>query len=123
MIHNKIKGCQYLKQDINPVHEFEELRQELQHYLEPAQVQTIEQAFILAKKAHEGQKRHTGEPYITHPVAVALSLAQMRMDPATIMAAILHDVIEDTPVEKHDLVTQFGKEVADLVDGVTKLTQ
>lgn len=105
------------------VQEFEELRQELQHYLDDSQIQTIEKAYILAKKAHEGQKRHTGEPYITHPVAVALILAQMRMDPATIMAAILHDVIEDTSVEKKDLIEQFGKEVADLVDGVTKLTQ
>jgi guanosine-3',5'-bis(diphosphate) 3'-pyrophosphohydrolase len=105
------------------VQEFEELRQELQLYLDHNQIQTIEESYILAKKAHEGQKRHTGEPYITHPVAVALTLAQMRMDPATIMAAILHDVIEDTPVEKQDLIQQFGKEVADLVDGVTKLTQ
>ena len=103
--------------------EFEELRQELQHYLDNNQVHIIEEAYTLAKKAHEGQKRHTGEPYITHPVAVAFNLAQMRMDPPTIMAALLHDVIEDTPVEKHDLVKQFGKEVADLVDGVTKLTQ
>lgn len=103
--------------------EFEELRQELQHYLDGNQIQTIEKAYTLAKKAHEGQKRYTGESYITHPVAVALILAQMRMDPATIMAAILHDVIEDTFVEKKDLVEQFGKEVADLVDGVTKLTQ
>jgi guanosine-3',5'-bis(diphosphate) 3'-pyrophosphohydrolase len=78
---------------------------------------------LLAKEAHEGQKRHTGEPYITHPVAVATILAQMRMDPPTIMAAILHDVIEDTYVEKQDLINRFGKEVADLVDGVTKLTQ
>jgi len=105
------------------VQEFEELRQELAHYFDSQQIQTIEEAYILAKKAHDGQKRHTGEPYVTHPVAVALILAQMRMDPPTIMAAILHDVLEDTPVEKHDLVKQFGKEVADLVDGVTKLTQ
>jgi guanosine-3',5'-bis(diphosphate) 3'-pyrophosphohydrolase len=105
------------------VQEFEELRQELQHYLDSKQIDVIEEAYHLAKKAHEGQKRHTGEPYITHPVAVAQILAQMRMDPPTIIAAILHDVIEDTPVEKHDLIEKFGKEVADLVDGVTKLTQ
>lgn len=103
--------------------EFEELRQELQNYLDNTQILTIEEAYHLAKKAHGGQKRHTGDPYITHPVAVAYILAQMRMDPPTIMAAILHDVIEDTPYEKHDLVEKFGKEVADLVDGVTKLTQ
>lgn len=103
--------------------EFEELQQELQHYLDSTQIKVIEEAYLLAKNAHEGQKRHTGEPYITHPVAVAQILAQMRMDPPTIMGAILHDVIEDTPVEKQELVEKFGKEVADLVDGVTKLTQ
>lgn len=103
--------------------EFEELRQELQHYLDSTQIAVIENAYLLAKNAHEGQKRHTGEPYITHPLAVAHILAQMRMDPPTITAAILHDVIEDTPVEKHELIEKFGKEVADLVDGVTKLTQ
>lgn len=103
--------------------EFESLRQELKAYLTDAEIDAIEKAFLLAKDAHEGQKRHTGEPYITHPVAVATILAQMRMDPPTIMAAVLHDVIEDTYVEKQDLINQFGKEVADLVDGVTKLTQ
>jgi guanosine-3',5'-bis(diphosphate) 3'-pyrophosphohydrolase len=105
------------------VTEFETLRQELKTYLDDTQISEIEKAYLLAKKAHEGQKRHTGEPYITHPVAVASILAQMRMDPQTIMAAIMHDVIEDTYVEKDDLIKQFGKEVADLVDGVTKLTQ
>jgi GTP diphosphokinase / guanosine-3',5'-bis(diphosphate) 3'-diphosphatase len=105
------------------VAEFESLRQELKLYLNDTEIGAIEQAYLLAKEAHEGQKRHTGEPYITHPVAVASILAQMRMDPPTIMAAILHDVIEDTYVEKQDLINRFGKEVADLVDGVTKLTQ
>lgn len=103
--------------------EFESLRRELNNYLDSKQVATIEEAFLLAKNAHEGQQRYTGEPYITHPVAVALILAEMRMDPQTIMAAIMHDVIEDTYVEKKDIVKQFGKEVADIVDGVTKLTQ
>jgi guanosine-3',5'-bis(diphosphate) 3'-pyrophosphohydrolase len=110
-------------QRIGAVIEFESLREELKHYLNDAEISAIEKAFLLAKAAHEGQKRHTGEAYITHPVAVATILAQMRMDPQTIMAAIMHDVIEDTYVEKQDLVDQFGKEVADLVDGVTKLTQ
>lgn len=102
---------------------FEALRQELKHYLSDAETDAIEQAYLLAKEAHSEQKRYTGEPYITHPVAVATILAEMRMDPPTIMAAILHDVIEDTPIEKADLVNKFGREVADLVDGVTKLTQ
>jgi guanosine-3',5'-bis(diphosphate) 3'-pyrophosphohydrolase len=105
------------------VTEFETLKQELTEYLSDAEISTVEQAYALATEAHEGQKRHTGEPYITHPVAVATILAGMRMDPPTIIAAILHDVIEDTYVEKQDLIDQFGKEVADLVDGVTKLTQ
>lgn len=103
--------------------EFEALREELQHYLDNTQIELIGEAYQLARGAHEGQKRYTGEDYITHPLAVALILAQMRMDPPTIMAAILHDVLEDTPVEKHDLIEKFGKEIADLVDGVTKLTQ
>ncbi len=103
--------------------EFETLREELKHYLNDTEISAIEKAYLLAKEAHSGQKRHTGEPYVTHPVAVAVILAEMRMDPPTIMAAILHDVIEDTTVEKPEIVEKFGKEVADLVDGVTKLTQ
>lgn len=105
------------------VDELESLRNELKHYLNDTEIAAIEQAYALAKLAHEGQKRHTGDPYITHPLAVAIILAQMRMDPPTIMAAILHDVIEDTYVEKEEIKKKFGKEVADLVDGVTKLTQ
>lgn len=96
---------------------------ELKVYLDDNEQTIINDAYELAKTAHEGQRRHTGEPYITHPLAVAKILAEMRMDPPTIIAAILHDVIEDTYVEKSDIVDKFGKEVADLVDGVTKLTQ
>lgn len=107
----------------NRVIEFETLRQELTNYLDEKQTVAIENAYVFAKKAHEGQLRYTGEPYITHPLAVALILAEMRMDPQTIMAAIMHDVVEDTYVEKEDLVKHFGKEIAELVDGVTKLTQ
>ncbi len=103
--------------------EFELLRTELSHYLDDQQIKIVEQAYQLGRKAHEGQKRHTGEPYITHPLAVAKILAEIHMDPPTIIAAILHDVIEDTDIVKQDIVAQFGKEIADLVDGVTKLTQ
>lgn len=103
--------------------EFAPLQTELATYLDDAQIKHIESAYVLAKKAHGEQKRHTGEAYITHPIAVACILAEMRMDPPTIIAAILHDVIEDTYLEKKDLHDQFGKEVSDLVDGVTKLTQ
>jgi guanosine-3',5'-bis(diphosphate) 3'-pyrophosphohydrolase len=99
------------------------LRNELKTYIDDEQLLLIEEACLLGEKAHEGQKRHTGEPYITHPFSVATILAEMRMDPPTIIAAILHDVLEDTAVIKQELIDLFGKEVADLVDGVTKLTQ
>jgi RelA/SpoT family (p)ppGpp synthetase len=105
------------------VTEFESLRDEINQYLTHDQVAEIERAYRFAKDAHGSQARYTGEPYITHPLAVAQILAQMRMDPQTIMAAILHDVVEDTPVKQSDVIDKFGKEVADLVDGVTKLTQ
>lgn len=102
---------------------FTELRKELETYLEPEIVEKIYQAYIVARNAHRGQKRLTGEPYITHPIAAALILADMRMDYQSIMATLLHDVIEDTPVSKEELIDQFGEEVSDLVDGVSKLTQ
>lgn len=105
------------------VGEFDYLRDEINQYLTSEQVKQIEQAYLFAKHAHGAQTRYTGEPYITHPIAVAHILAQMRMDPQTLIAAILHDVVEDTPIEKAEIDKKFGKEVGDLVDGVTKLTQ
>jgi guanosine-3',5'-bis(diphosphate) 3'-pyrophosphohydrolase len=101
---------------------FKRLRHKLS-YLSDDQVQQIHQAFLLAQGAHRGQKRRTGEPYISHPVAVACILADMKMDYQTIMAALLHDVIEDTSVEKSIISEKFGDAVANLVDGVSKLTQ
>jgi guanosine-3',5'-bis(diphosphate) 3'-pyrophosphohydrolase len=92
-------------------------------YLPESAVEHIFQAYTLAAEAHKNQKRYSGEPYITHPLAVAIILAEMHMDMQTIMAALLHDVIEDTHVEKKNLILQFGQAVADLVDGVSKLTQ
>ncbi len=103
--------------------EFDALRDEVNQYVSHDQVVTIERAYLFAKAAHGSQTRYTGEPYITHPIAVAEMLAQMRMDPATIIAALLHDVVEDTAVTAGEIEAQFGKEVCDLVDGVTKLTQ
>ncbi len=100
-----------------------ELCGELEAYLEPAQVEEIYQAYLVGAEAHEGQRRVSGEPYISHPVAVARILAEMRMDRKSIIAAILHDVIEDTPTAKEQIAAQFGEEVAELVDGVSKLTQ
>jgi len=100
-----------------------ELCTELEAYLEPQQVEEVYRAYLLGARAHEGQSRVSGEPYISHPVAVARILSEMRMDANCIIAAILHDVIEDTPTLKENLIEEFGEEVAELVDGVSKLTQ
>jgi GTP diphosphokinase / guanosine-3',5'-bis(diphosphate) 3'-diphosphatase len=102
---------------------FSDLKQELQAYLSPGQIKQVYNAYQFAARAHSGQKRHSGDPYISHPIAVAKILAQMRMDVQTIIVAILHDVIEDTPIEKTVLITTFGGEIAELVDGMSKLTQ
>ena len=98
-----------------------ELRDLLNTYLEPEQVALVLRAYETGAEAHKHQTRRSGEPYIMHPVAVARILAGMRMDHQTVSAAILHDTIEDTPVERADLVREFGEDVAKLVDGVTKL--
>lgn len=90
-------------------------------YLEPSQVKEIEQAYRVAKAAHSGQFRSSGEPYVTHPVAVCQILADMRLDHETLIAALLHDVIEDTPVTQEELAAQFGEIVGELVEGVSKL--
>jgi GTP diphosphokinase / guanosine-3',5'-bis(diphosphate) 3'-diphosphatase len=92
-------------------------------YLEPDQVKDIYRAYLFGAEAHEGQHRASGEPYIHHPIEVARILAEMRLDYETIVAAILHDTIEDTETAKAQIAEQFGDEVADLVDGVSKLTQ
>lgn len=102
---------------------FDALHKELKTYLEASQVKKCHDAFLLAKKAHAGQMRRSGEPYITHPVAAALILARMRLDHQTIMATLLHDVVEDTVVNKEELIRLFGEKVTALVDGVTKLTK
>jgi GTP pyrophosphokinase len=94
----------------------------LETYLEPDQIREVYRAYIFGAEAHEGQTRMSGEPYIYHPLAVAKTMAEMRMDHNSIMAAILHDVIEDTPTAKDQLEHEFGPEVAELVDGVSKLT-
>ena len=105
-----------------PIITLPELSARLQEYLSPEAVAEVERAFRYAEAAHEGQMRKTGHPYITHPTAVAHILAGMRMDPQTLMAALLHDVIEDTGVGKKTLAEAFGSDVAELVDGVSKLT-
>ena len=95
----------------------------LETYLEPDQVQDVYRAYLFGAEAHEGQHRMSGEPYIYHPIAAARILAELHLDHKSIMAAILHDVIEDTPTAKEHIVTDFGEDIAELVDGVSKLTQ
>jgi len=93
----------------------------ISEYLEPGQVAFVRKAYEFSAKAHANQKRKSGEPYIIHPLNVAYILSTMRMDEQTLAAAFLHDVVEDTTYTKKDLTEMFGKTVADLVDGVTKL--
>jgi guanosine-3',5'-bis(diphosphate) 3'-pyrophosphohydrolase len=92
-------------------------------YLPPEQVERIREAAEFGASAHKGQTRLSGEPYIAHPVAAAAILAELHLDTDTIIAAILHDVIEDTPTPKDQLAQRFGADVAEIVDGVTKLDQ
>ena len=86
-------------------------------------VDKLKKAYEFAESAHATQKRHSGDPYISHPIAVANILAELRLDGPTITTALLHDTIEDTNITYQDVETKFGKEIADLVDGVTKLSK
>ena len=102
---------------------FEELKQCILRYHPSTDLSQIEKAYHVAKDAHKDQKRKSGEPYIIHPLCVAIILAQLELDKETIIAGLLHDVIEDTGVTGEEITKEFGEEVFLLVDGVTKLTQ
>jgi len=97
--------------------------EELKSYLSSDQAELFERAYRFSESAHQGQLRLSGEDYIQHPLQVARILAGLHVDAETLVAAILHDVIEDTPVTRVEIETRFGAEVAHLVDGVSKLTQ
>jgi len=99
------------------------LCEKLGTYLNSNQIADVRRAYKLAERAHEGQFRRSGEPYITHPLAVADILADMHIDPQSLMAALMHDVIEDTGVDWSEIAEQFGDVVANMVEGVSKLTQ
>lgn len=111
--------------DINNLNEVEQLYEELKKLIadnfNDEQKNQIDKAYKLACKAHDGQLRKSGQPYIIHPISVAIILAQMGMDASSLAAALLHDVVEDTDVTNEDITKIFGKEVSSLVDGVTKL--
>lgn len=101
----------------------EGLAKELSSYLDTHRINQVRRAYYYAEQAHEGQMRRSGDRYITHPLAVAHILADLKLDHQSLMAAMLHDVIEDTGIPKDALSDQFGDDVAELVDGVSKLTQ
>ena len=105
----------------NPDLLYEMLIARIRRYHPSTDVSMIEKAYQLAKKAHGGQCRKSGEPYIVHPLWVAIILADLEMDKETIVSGMLHDVVEDTEVSEEDIKREFGEEVALLVDGVTKL--
>ena len=96
---------------------------ELNEYMGNAQVDLVRRAFFYAEQAHDGQFRRSGEDYVSHPLAVAEILRAMHMDHQSLVAAMLHDVIEDTGITKNDIEGQFGETVANLVDGVSKLNK
>jgi GTP pyrophosphokinase len=100
---------------------FTELVTQLESYLPKAELFSIAEAYLLAAESHEGQFRKSGEPYITHPVAAARILADLHLEASTIKAALLHDVVEDTPTKLEEIQQKFGQDVALLVDGVSKL--
>lgn len=100
---------------------FEPLERIIRGYLPEEKIELVRRAFVITRDAHEGQTRSSGEPYITHPVAVACIIAEMKLDHEAVMAALLHDVIEDTPYTEEQLANEFGSSVADIVQGVSKL--
>jgi guanosine-3',5'-bis(diphosphate) 3'-pyrophosphohydrolase len=100
-----------------------ELARKIHEYEPRADTRMVDDAYSLAEQAHATQRRENGDPYFTHPVAVADILADYRLDQASIATGLLHDVIEDTPVKLSEIEARFGKEIAGLVDGVTKLTR
>src|SRR5271169_6284614 len=103
--------------------EIAEFTRHLGHYLPAPDVALVERAFAFSESAHQGQFRKSGVPYISHPLAVASILSQWRLDAQGLAAALLHDVMEDTAVTKIEIESSFGKPVADMVDGVSKLDQ
>ena len=102
---------------------FAELVRTIREYHPSTDITQIEKAYHIADAAHKGQLRKSGEPYISHPLCVGIILAELELDKETIVAGILHDVIEDTEYTYEDIAREFSEEVALLVDGVTKLTQ
>ena len=98
----------------------DDLGKYLAEYLTPQEIEQIDEAYLVGAAAHDGQNRKSGEPYIFHPIAVARILAEIRLDSRSLMAAILHDVLEDTDITRDELANKFGEDVVNMVEGVTK---
>ena len=107
----------------SPEELYQGLIRSIRKYHPSDDISMIEKAYNIAREAHRDQKRKSGEPYIIHPLCVAIILADLELDKETIVAGILHDVVEDTVMTLDQVEKEFGSEVALLVDGVTKLTQ
>lgn len=116
-------GAQTSEQNNRPRFLISDLCAYLESYLSVEQVREVYRSYVFSAEAHEGQMRLSGEPYIYHPLAVARILADIRLDHRCLMAAVMHDVLEDTSITKAQLAEEFGEEVAALVDGVSKLNQ
>jgi len=97
------------------------LIEEIPKYQPGADLAVLERAYRFSERSHRGQQRASGEPYLSHPLEVATLLVAFKMDVTTVTAGLLHDVLEDTGATKTELEREFGKEIAELVDGVTKL--
>ncbi len=101
---------------------FEDLAEKVQRY-HPDAIEMIQRGYVVSAKFHKGQLRMNGEPYLTHPLEVANILAELKLDAGTVTAGLLHDVLEDTLMSPEELRKQFGDEVYQIVDGVTKISQ
>ncbi len=108
---------------VDPNLAFKTLAEKAATYLEEKDIQQLRKSFEFADAAHHGQKRKTGAPYITHPLAVAIILTDLKVDASSLVAAVLHDTVEDTDVSLEDITEHFSKEISDLVDGLTKISK
>src|SRR5262245_24947906 len=106
-----------------PMIRYEDLAEKVSRYHSAAALELIQRGYVVSAKFHKGQVRMNGEPYLTHPLEVANILAELRLDATTVTAGLLHDVLEDTLVSPEELRKQFGDEVYQIVDGVTKISQ
>ena len=122
-VHGKMRASDLeTPADFTPPEElYKELIEKIKAYHPSEDFSMIEKAYKLADEAHKGQKRKSGEPYIIHPICVGIILAELEMDKETIVAGLLHDIVEDTEVTKEEIAKEFSAEIALLVDGVTKL--